>query len=284
MKSKTTFRKGKLKRGIEGMDPWLQIVEKNLSSEVYVARNKIFASSAALCERQTSAYSKLPEEHSVNRKASSQFYFKIGSMFEDILEPAFRKSKTYITRELRVESLHSEIPVSGRIDFVLRDIEKGGKPLIMELKTCGKLPSSPKPHHLAQLHCYMLLTGQSKGLLWYISRTVSDFSGNLKQKVFEITLTDEEKYEVARTMCLGAVYSESPFIPPIPEHMKKYKCGFCPMIPFCWDGENIGLHYEEAETEDHDMLIKQAESLANELIEMQPDLENYFLDLLKKTE
>ena len=220
----------------------------------------------------------IPEDYMIKRQASTQFYFKIGSVFESLLVEAFEKQGILIADELRVEAQHEDVPVSGRIDFVLMNEE--GNPIIMELKSCGKLPSSPKPHHLAQIQSYMLFTGQSEGLLWYISRNVSDFSGKLKQKVFTVTMNDEQKFQIAKTIALGVLYSDSELIPPKPEHMKKYKCGFCPLIPHCWEDQNMIPDFFDPEMEDHIGFVKSADTIAEEMIEAQESYNTYFHFLL----
>lgn len=277
MEKTTSFKTGKLKRGLEGMEPWEQIIERNLRSSQRTGRPKIYASNSSLCPRQTAAFTKI-EDHVTKRKASSEFYFATGNLFEDLMGKAFEKEGILILREFRVESNHSEVEVAGRIDFILKDLETGD-PLLMELKSTGKLPTSPKPAHLAQLQTYMLLTGQSRALLWYVSRYVSDFSGNLKQKVFEITMNEDEKRDAALRLALGAVYIDSPFLPPKPDYMKKWKCSFCPLVPFCWqdgDPEDINLSFEEPDDEDQEMLLKQAEMIADEIVTSQADLKRIF--------
>src|SRR5690606_14022881 len=125
---------------------WESILERELTSTGYPSRDRIFASSGGLCERQTAGMMLVPEHYEDHRNGAAQFYFAIGSQFEKIVERALKSSGNWLDSEFRVESYLPEIPVSGRIDFVVSDDD--GVHLV-ELKTCGKLPSGPKDHHLA---------------------------------------------------------------------------------------------------------------------------------------
>jgi CRISPR/Cas system-associated exonuclease Cas4 (RecB family) len=277
MEKKSGFKKGKISRKeVEGY--WEGIIEQGLKTESLGSRNRVFASSVALCERQTAGLLMLPDTFKIKRQASTQFYFKVGSLYESIMAEGFQRNRVFVTDELRVEIQHPELTVSGRIDFVLKDEDE--QPIIMELKSCGKLPTSPKPHHLAQLHAYMIITGQSKALLWYVSRSISDFSGVLKQKVFEVKLTEDQKRTIATRIALGCLYSDSDYIPPKPEHMKKWRCGFCPLIPMCWNGVDLIPDFYDPDEEDHLGFVKQAEVIAEEMIEAQKEYKLYFEYLL----
>lgn len=260
--------------------PLESILEEHLKVQEFKTPHGIFASRAGLCERQTAGSVLFGSGIDLGtRKASSAFYFKIGSAFEDVVEKAFLNAGILLEREMRIESYHPELNVSGRIDFV---IAGETEPLLVELKTCGKLPEKPKAPHLAQLQVYLVLTGMEKGVVWYISRSVSDYSGDLKQRAFEITLSEKERAKVLNKMVLGQLYANENSLPPIPKGMKKYKCGFCPLVPVCWDGatpESIGLEIEP-EPKDLVSLLESAERICKEFIAHSPRLRLEFLKVL----
>lgn len=269
------FKTGR-KRKISKLDlKWEGIVERNLRSVGKSGRDRIFASAAGLCERQTAGLMMLFDETGDPRRASTQFYFKIGNAFEDVISRAFQKSHMEVDRETRIEAYHDDLPVSGRIDFVLQDPENE-ELVLMELKTCGKLPPRPKPVHLAQLMVYLTLTGTPRGLLWYISRSVAGWDGDLKQKVFEIEPTEEERYKVALKMAIGALSAKRGFLPQRPEDLKRYKCGFCALIPHCWDGKDVGVKGKTPSAKQHLTILKEADVIAKDVIENQPRLKEAF--------
>ena len=242
MTDDTAFKKGRLRKSkskstpIIGSNKWTKIIEDNLKSTSKPSRDRMFASSAALCPRQSVGLQMIPKEYTEVMKASSQFYFGIGNTFEDIIGRAFNNADLLVDKETRVEATHPEMNLSGRVDFVIRDPDDENELVLVELKSCGKLPTKPKPAHLAQLMTYLCLTGMSKGLVWYVSRNVADYSGQISQAIFEVTPTKAEKKKTIYKLARSTVYSKHNILPGIPLDMKKYKCGFCPLIPHCWEG------------------------------------------------
>ena len=275
------FRTGRKKAKSMDDYKWEAMIEDNLISTGRPGRDRIFASQAGLCERQTAGLFYLDSDEEIQRKASAQFYFAFGNETENIMARAFDKAGVLIDRETRIEAYHDELPISGRIDFVLKDVYDEGSLVLMELKTCGKLPARPKPPHLAQLKVYMLLTGMKKGLLWYVSRTVAGWNGDLKQKTFEIRMNEIERKELAYRISLGAVYAKSGHLPERPEYMKKYACGFCPLMKFCWDDEDIGLVYKKPRSGIETENWRKAQAIANDVMAKQNDLMEYFYEAME---
>ena len=269
------FKKGRKRKILKSDLKWEGIIERTLKSVGKSGRDRIFASAAGLCERQTAGLMMLFDESGDKRRASTQFYFKIGNAFEDVMSRAFQKANMEVDRETRIEAYHVDLPVSGRIDFVLRDPEDD-ELVLMELKTCGKLPTQPKPVHLAQLMVYLTLTGMEKGLLWYISRTVAGWDGDLKQTVFEIEPLPIDRYNVALKMAIGALSAKRGILPNRPENMKRYKCGFCTLIPHCWEGEDVGVKAKPASATDHLEILKLADEIAKDVVNHQPYLKEQF--------
>lgn len=284
--TKSGFRTGRIrdKKSEPDIGKWEGIIERNLTSVGKVGRSRIFASAAGLCERQTAGYTFFDkDEAGENRKASTQFYFKLGNAFEQVVQRAFRKAGVHIDDETRIEAYHEDLPISGRIDFVISDPEDG-KLTLVELKSCGKLPTQPKKPHLAQLMTYLVLTGQPRGLVWYISRTVAGWDGVLKQRVFEVEPTEEERYDTALRLALGAVYAREGYLPDKPEHIKKYACGFCSLIPHCWSGMNVGIIYKTPSLEKKHELLREATFIAEDVILNQEELRQGFDDVMLGSE
>lgn len=271
------FKKGRKRKYSTADLKWEGVIERNLKSTSTSGRDRIFASNAGLCERQTAGLMMLFDETREQRRASTQFYFKTGSAFEDVMSRAFQKSKMEVDRETRVESTHPQLPVSGRIDFILKDLEDD-ELVLMELKTCGKLPTQPKPVHLAQLMVYLTITGMPRGLLWYVSRTVAGWDGVLRQTVFEIIPDETEKYKIALKMAIGALSAKAGFLPAIPEDMKRYKCGFCTLIPHCWEGKDIGVRSKTPTIKQNLAILKKADVIAKEVMANQETDKQLFLE------
>jgi hypothetical protein len=270
------FRKGRKREKSYEDQRWERTVEDNLVSTGKPGRDRIFASQAGLCARQTAGLFFLDPDAEVERKASAQFYFAIGNEVEKVMERAFSKSDLLIDRETRIEAYHEDLPISGRIDFVLKDVYNPENIVLMELKTCGKLPARPKHAHLAQLKTYMILTGMPKGLLWYVSRTVAGWNGDLKQKVFEVTMDKTERWQLAVQIGIGAISGAKGYLPQAQESHKKYMCGFCPLIPFCWEGKDIGMKYKKSTATVEAEILRRATEIADDVLEQQENLMSHF--------
>ena len=282
MKTEDAIKKGRKKRPSDRK--WEGLLEKNLLSKENQSRNRIFASSAGLCARQTAGLMLLPKDRETIRNAASQFYFKIGSSFENVVSRAFNKAGLLLDEETRVEWTLGETTISGRIDFTIRDPEND-EIVLVELKSCGKLPTAPKPVHLAQLYTYMVLTGMPRGIVWYISRSVSDWTGYIKQKPFEVTMTPIERKRIAYKMSIGSVFGTANVLPDIPEDMKKYKCGFCPLVGHCWGGPEHELKLGETiSAPERGAMEVYAKSIAKKLIANETFLRTSFTALMEETE
>lgn len=273
MESNSPFRTGKYLESKPGR--WEALLERNLKEVGYPSRSKIYGSNAGLCERQTAGLLLLSDEHEAHLNAASQFYFSIGSTYETLVKRALEREGILLVDEMPIELDIGNTSVSGRIDFVIEDPNNHDMVLV-ELKSCGKLPTQPKYHHLAQLQTYLLLSGLPRGLLWYISRSVADYTGKVSQVVFEVEPTEDEFHQVALSLARGAIFAKEGAIPPIPAHMRKYKCGFCPLVPYCWDGEDISLEAIEPGTKLLNTLLNEADQTVKWLLDERPDRLNNF--------
>lgn len=257
------------------MSKWIKILDDNLGYKSNPSRNKIFGSNAGLCSRQTAGMILMDESFESVVDASSEFYFAIGSSFEKVIKKAFKKSGLQFIDEIHVSGQMAEdLPeISGRVDFTVKE---DGELTLIELKSCGKLPDKPRPSHLAQLKTYLLLTGVQKGVLWYVSRNVANYKGEIQSVTFEVEPTDSEFLKTATEIAIGSLGAVNELIPQIPPHMKKYKCGFCPLIKMCWDGGPSILNGEQVLDLTQSDLEMGAHKLANEFMETRGDLLQLF--------
>lgn len=279
------FTVGKKKRR-SSLNKYEAVLETHLAQfEEGGPMDRIFASAAGQCERKIAGMYFLPEGHSRTRKASAEFYFGQGNLFEEIVSKAFHKAGIFLDAETRVEAYHPEIPLSGRIDFTILDPEDEDEIVLVELKTTGKLPERPKPGQLSQLMTYLVVTGMDKGILWYISRNVAAWGGDLLQRAFVIEPDYEEKWKSIFTTAFGAVHARERLLPPLPPHMKKYKCGFCPLTDFCWAGDTSLLEgYEHPTPKQSDKLWDEASAIADEFMERQDELKSAYRELMLESD
>lgn len=249
-------------------------LEDSLATSSKSIRRGIYASSAGLCARQTAGVLLLDPDKETHRKASAQFYFKLGNAFESVVSRAFERAEILIDQETRISSYHTDLDISGRIDFVIRDRAFSDSLSLVELKTCGKLPDKPRPAHYAQLMTYLVLTGMPRGYVLYISRNVAGWNGELIQKAFLIEPTLKERETVLLNVTLGSEYYKQRALPNKPTSMKRYKCGFCPLIPYCWEDDKDDIIADEVE--DPERLLGRALGLVGEFIDAQDVLREEF--------
>lgn len=215
-----------------------------------------YASSVGLCPRQA-AFNKIGIRTNDPHEVSRELYYKFGNAAEEVVAQRFQQRGILLDRELRIEE--SRLNLSGRIDFV---IEFNGEIHLVELKTCGKLPSSPRKGHKAQLLVYQALTGIEKGIVWYISRHVSDWHNSLLHAPFVSTPTDDHLRSVLTSAATAKAWVERGAVPPKPDYMKKSYCGFCPLKPVCWEGEPEPFHTSVPDPIDiHDSVTATVDSI-----------------------
>ena len=103
------------------------------------------------------------------------FRILFGVIVHELLTPVIAE---YLNgkREVRTTYKYQGIEIQATPDVLANDV-------VVELKTCNKLPYSPYKTHLEQLNAYLHIFNVPKGLIVYISRTqlgvrIFDYYGN----------------------------------------------------------------------------------------------------------
>ncbi len=115
-----------------------------------------------------------------------------------------------------------EFKLVGKADVVAED-EHGTH--IVEIKSVGMLPNTPRETHIRQLQIYMQLLQAERGTLLYVSRN----KGNIK--LFDIK-PDPQSLEFAITNARVLWEALNSRVPP-PAHRGAW-CVFCPHRKRCW--------------------------------------------------
>jgi hypothetical protein len=107
-------------------------------------------------------------------KPKLQRIFDTGGSFEERMENYLEKADMLIGRE--VVSTFNDPPLSGRIDFIIKDgTDKGA---ILELKTINSVGFSklkgPKPEHLIQVQLYLNTAEPESAYLLYENKDTQD--------------------------------------------------------------------------------------------------------------
>lgn len=233
MKANPVIRKGSKVRG-SGL---IRYIAEGLKLDVpRKARGKLYCGDAGWCSRKSALLSLYDGRNMSN--AASMMYMNLGTSVHRTIQEGLKKSGVLIADEKRLDVNIDGISISGMIDGVL-DLD--GEETILEIKTCGALPSKPKKEHLHQAIVYSLLTGIRSIIVFYFSRSVASYDGTLIAKEFEIRATPDELKEVANILAQSIVATQLKIIPEIPSHITSASsCGFCPFQSRCWtDGEKF---------------------------------------------
>lgn len=188
-----------------------------------VEKKSIHGSDAAFCSRKSALHLAIDAPELLPLDPQSTLYFAIGNAVHDSLRDALRKSGVLLGNEIRIE--HGLI--RGYIDDIVVSSETG-KAKILDIKTCGRMPTKIKPEHEGQLLCYALLTGVEEASIIYVSRNVADYNG-LMIKELRAPVTAHSMQRIARVVAESIVSTAYTIVPPKPDYRPTREgCGWCP--------------------------------------------------------
>lgn len=230
----STIRVGKSAAGFAGPEKFF--VKMLKESGELDKRPNLYGSDAGHCPRKNFFYASLEDQVS-SFGATGQIYMGMGNGAEDALANALERNGRLFFQNLYLPPM--DPVVRGKIDLVY--IDEDDDIAIGELKTCGALPTEPKPTHLSQLATYAAVGGYNKTNLIYISRNVADYSTGaprLMIKVFPITFSFDDHVETLAKVVFSKNGIDQGFAPPIPTFFRKsVECQFCPFTEYCWGDE-----------------------------------------------
>lgn len=214
-----------------GMDSWYQEMLKE--SGPAKARPYLYGADAGLCARRN-VLLEHNEWIASNKSATTIAYMKIGVALEEMLVSALKRAGRLVASQLPLPKI-PEVKVNGYIDMVVFDSED--ELALVEVKTCGKLPSAISPTHLAQIQFYAAASGLHKAWVTYISRNVREEFGNeLAIRTFPVDCGEAQLKARILTAVLSRLASDEHRLPPVPAHFRKHtECHYCEFRDFaCW--------------------------------------------------
>lgn len=213
------------------IDAWYQeqIRETGSASK----RPYLYGSDAGLCARRNVLL-----EHNTwiptGKSPATAAYMAIGVGLEDMLAAALKRRQRLLAQGQRLVDL-TEVKISGKIDLIVFDHDD--QLALVEVKTCGELPTEPKAVHLAQIQTYAAVSGIHRCWLTYISRNVRDsFTEKLSLRSFPVDCSEDVLKGRLATALLSRTASDSHRLPPIPATFRKHnECHYCEFRDqFCW--------------------------------------------------
>lgn len=207
------------------------MVQKGLTSHEYVERNgRLYASDAAYCPRQAVLNSN--QTGDVIRPAAFKAYVELGNKVEDLVIEALHNVGALLFKQYRLPDFG--INLGGKIDAI---VVINGHIRILEIKSCGELPTKPKPYQASQALMYSAVTGLKSSLV-YFSRHVADYSGQLKIRQFDLDVTGDEAKGALWFSAYAEFANRRKVLPSIPSHITaKSHCGFCSFTDSCFGVE-----------------------------------------------
>ena len=151
------------------------------------------------------------------------FWLLFGAVVHDMLTPVIARFLNG-EREVRTIYEYKGIEIQATVDVLAKDV-------VVELKTCNKLPYQPYQSHIEQINAYMHIFDKPKGLIVYISRA------KLGVRVFEYYGNAELfHYTLSKAITLKKALEDD--VPPpcnLPIAERKFYCKECPFRTQCLD-------------------------------------------------
>lgn len=249
--------------------PLEEIVASGLTTveEQNRKEGRMWASDNVSCSRRLTLSSNIGRSHFA-KDAPFEFYVKMGSAIEEVVAQGLRNKRRLMDTDIRIDTQVGSINLNlgGKIDILYVQSQPdilSKYPRIMEVKSCGSLPSKPKINHTHQALTYMVLTGLPV-TLFYVSRDITDFTGSLLAKTFFLPYNKETVQSVLTTLLYAHFCNEDKVIPAQPDHMKKTHCkmAYCPFYANCWGGLDFSA-WEKLRDDDTEEQYQKAVELAD---------------------
>lgn len=227
----------------------------------YDRQGRLYASDAGLCERK--AVLAATDTNPSIDTASAQGYYALGNAIEELVMDGLYAQGALLFKQYRLPDVG--LNLGGYIDGI---ILLAGRVRVLEVKSCGKLPDVPKPHHASQAYIYSAVTGLPASLL-YFSRTVAKLDGTMLMKEFNLEEHPSEKRKSIYRAVLASLAVKRKVVPEKPSHMDtESKCtdAFCPFTSACWHGAGVDTGWPVISASDNVDLIREAHELTDTLL------------------
>jgi hypothetical protein len=270
----------------QDIDKWYQGMLRSVGKTQ--RRAHLYGADAGLCARRNVLLEHntwVPSETS----SATNAYYAIGIALEDMLCKGLENANQLIASNPYLVEIPG-LKIRGKIDLVIVDHQE--ELALVEVKSCGKLPTEPRPTHLVQAQTYAAVSGIHKVWLTYISRHVNPqgekWGPNVAMRSFLVDTGTEVLKERLRVALVSVAASRLRQLPPVPAHFRKHtECHYCEFRDlFCWKprpglqssrvrstglGEDTPFSpIEELDTDEYITIDQGAKHEAESLIESSP--------------
>lgn len=197
----------------------------------FFKKRSLNGADVGFCSRKAALHIAVKPEYSEDIGLASQLYFSIGDAVHEVVYKSLKQLNILIANELPL----FVGPIHGFIDDIVVS-EDSGQLKIIDVKTCGSLPSKIKSGQEEQLLLYALLTGIKEASILYVSRTVAGWDGKVKLKEIAAEVNDKKLADIAYVVAESSIFYQTKTVPPKPSYRtSESTCGFCPFKNSgCW--------------------------------------------------
>lgn len=217
------------------IDRWYEVLLGNEKPKV-ASRPYLYGSDAGFCARRNVLLENNDWiDGDVN--AAGRGYMAIGVAFENLLAESLMRNDRLIVQSMRLVPF-PQFKISGKIDLVVFD--QRNELALIEVKTCGDLPTEPKPTHLAQIQTYAAVSGIHNCYLTYMSRNLNPLKP-IPMRSFQVDTSDEALVGVLSIAALSRLAIAEKVLPPVPAHFRKHtECHYCEFRDYFCHGQRPG--------------------------------------------
>lgn len=226
---------------------------------------RLWASDAAHCSRRGALNATYVGE--TIDSASKKAYCELGNTIEDLVIGALEKQDLVLFKQYQLPNI--DLNLGGFVDALIATKIKGEqrKIRVLEIKSCGELPSKPKPEHLSQTRLYGAVLGLPITLL-YFSRNVANYEGVLQTREFNFDFNVDDVRQYVFSACYTKFAVDMNVLPAIPSQFTSPShCGLCDYKSTCWNGG--AFHLRPIEAREHLELVNKANSFTNDFLDAQ---------------
>lgn len=243
-----------------GYETLTRLIVRGLTTQVKHEREgRLYASEAGFCERQGAL--KATRLDTEVEQAATKTYYAMGITIEELVLDGLYNSKALLFKQYQLPDVG--LNMGGFIDGI---VHLAGRIRVLEVKSCGELPSKPKGEHAAQAIIYSALTGFPATVL-YFSRKVAKFGGELLMAEFNLPEDDATKRAAMYRAAYAHLATLEGVLPPKPSHLgSSGACGYCPFKNVCWEGD-VSPWGQEPDAATNTRLVAEANELVDHLMD-----------------
>lgn len=220
-------------------------------------KTRMYAGDAGFCSRLGILNGLHQGEETSN--AAGALYMGIGSAIHKAITDGLADKQKLLFAEYKLPDIG--LNLGGYIDAI---VYAEDHIQILEIKSCGALPSVIKAGHRSQASVYSIVTGLPAQVI-YVSRSVASYVGDVYIRAIPLNSTVEILQDVLFNVVYSHLSMRENTLGPVPSHLTEPDCGYCRFKQICWHGGSIPESLTLATDDKHIELLKEAKEIVKQL-------------------